>query len=203
MLPFRFAAAAAAAALFACATPTLAAPIGYFSPQTTAPDDLTVGVSGVGQDSFLPSQYSGYGRNISPPVSWKGAPARTRSYALMWEDPDGGPPTPTVHWLAWNIPADVHDLPRSVRNNGEVERPQGMRQGRNSHGGVGYTGPHPPVGGTAHHYHVQVFALDRKLSLKPLADREALLAAMKGHVIGRGQAVVLYAQAADKVAGAR
>ena len=194
-------AAAAAALALALTAPAHAAPIGYYSPQTTAPDTLKVAVGGVGQDSFLPSQYSGYGRNVSPPVSWKGGPPQTRSYALMWEDPDAGAPAPLVHWLAWNIPADVHDLPRAVRNNAEVERPAGMRQGRNGHGGVGYTGPHPPVGGTAHHYHVQVFALDRMLAVKPLADREALLNAMRGHVIARGQAVVLYAQAGAKPAG--
>ncbi len=57
-------------------------------------------------------------------------------------------------------------------------------------GSVGYTGPKPPVGDTAHHYHFQVFALDvETLGLDPGANRDAVLKAMEGHVLGKGQII--------------
>ncbi len=175
-----------------------AEPIGWDAPGLAAPATITVEVAGAGADGVLAPEYSGYGRNISPAVGWRGAPPRTRTFALLIEDPDAGSPPPVVHWLAWNIPAGVAALPRATRNAPELERPAGVRQGANSHGGTGYTGPHPPVGDPAHHYHVQVYALDRKLGLKGGADRAALLRALAGHVLARGETVVLFAEAAPK-----
>ena len=175
-----------------------AEPVAWDIPGLAAPPTITVEVAGAGADGVLAPEYSGYGRNISPAVAWRGAPPRTRSLALLVEDPDAGSPPPVVHWLAWNIPAGVAALPRATRNAPELERPAGVRQGVNSHGGTGYTGPHPPVGDPAHHYHVQVYALDRRLGLKSGADRAALLRAMAGHVLARGETVVLYAEATPK-----
>ena len=175
-----------------------AQPLAWDAPGLAAPSAITVEVAGVAPGGVLPPEYSGYGRNISPAMNWRGAPPRTRSFAVLWEDPDGGSPPPVVHWLAWNIPAGVTALPRAVRNTPQLERPAGARQGANSHGGAGYTGPHPPVGDPPHHYHAQVYALDRTLGLKGGAGRAALLRAMAGHVLARGEAVVLYAEAAPK-----
>ena len=159
------------------------------------PATLQVSVGGVGADGLLDTEYSGYGRNISPPVSWSAPPPRTRALALIVEDPDASGPTPVVHWLAWNLPAGQRDLGRAVRNVGDVLRPAGMRQGRNSHGGIGFTGPHPPIGDPPHAYHVQVFALDRPLGLGAGADRDALARALAGRAIARGEAVVRYGEA--------
>lgn len=175
-----------------------AAPIAFARPETAAPATVRVVVPALDADGTLPLPYSGYGKNIAPAVGWSGAPAGVRAWALMVEDPDGGPPTPVIHWLAWNIPAALGGLPRGTHNEAEPKRPAGLRQGVNSHGGLGWTGPHPPVGDPPHHYHVEVFALDRPLGLKGGADREALIRALKGHVLARGEAVALYAQAPDK-----
>jgi hypothetical protein len=68
-------------------------------------------------------------------------------------------------------------------------------QGRTSRGSVGYFGPKPPVGDPPHHYHVQVFALDSKLDVPAGADRDQVLAAMQGHVVGAGELVGTYRQA--------
>jgi Raf kinase inhibitor-like YbhB/YbcL family protein len=70
----------------------------------------------------------------------------------------------------------------------------GLIQGKNSHGANGYYGPHPPLGDPAHHYHVQVFALDQMLSVPAGADRDALLTAMNGHVVAAGELVALFQQ---------
>lgn len=182
------------------ATPAVQ-PLAFARPETAAPSTLHVVVPEVDADGTLPLPYSGYGKNIAPAVRWSGGPAGVRAWALMVEDPDGGPPTPVIHWLAWNIPAGLDGLSRGTHNEAEPKRTAGLRQGINSHGGLGWTGPHPPVGDPAHHYHVEVFALDRPLGLKGGADREALIRALKGRVLARGETVALYAQASDKPRG--
>ncbi len=60
-------------------------------------------------------------------------------------------------------------------------------------GKVGYMGPKPPAG-PAHHYHFEVFALDRSLDLASGAERQALLDAMKGHVLASGEFVGTYSK---------
>lgn len=67
-----------------------------------------------------------------------------------------------------------------------------MRQGPNSSGQVGYKGPRPPAGDPPHHYHVQVFAIDRSLGLPPGADRDQVLSAIEGHVVASGQLVTTF-----------
>ncbi len=65
-----------------------------------------------------------------------------------------------------------------------------MKQGTNSTGSTGYTGPKPPVGDPAHHYHLQVFALDvASLGIDPGATRDEMLQAMRGKVLAKGEIV--------------
>jgi Raf kinase inhibitor-like YbhB/YbcL family protein len=121
--------------------------------------------------------YSAYGKNETPPLSWSALPPGTRSLALIVEDPDAHSPEPFVHWTAWNIAPTAHGLPEGLG---------GAAQGRNGTGKDGWFGPHPPDA-KAHRYYFQLFALDAKLDLPPSAGRDELLAAMKGHVIGKGR----------------
>ena len=133
----------------------------------------------------IPVKYTSYGQSISPPVSWSGAPRGTRSVALIIEDPDASTPQPFIHWMIWNIPGSVSGL-------AEGKLPDGGRQGKLMYvGKVGYFGPRPPAGG-AHHYHVQVFALDQAPDAADGAERAALVAAMKGHVLASGETVGVY-----------
>jgi phosphatidylethanolamine-binding protein (PEBP) family uncharacterized protein len=64
-----------------------------------------------------------------------------------------------------------------------------MWQGPNTSGSIGYRGPRPPAGDPPHHYHVEVFALDRKLDLPPGSDRDKVLAAAQGHALASGELV--------------
>ena len=91
----------------------------------------------------IPNEFSGHGKNVSPPLSWTPGPAGTRAYVLIVEDPDAPGPTPYIHWVAYDIPASTKSLSRGVRNRPDLKSPEGMMQGPNSHGGVGYTGPRP------------------------------------------------------------
>ena len=160
-----------AAALLQAAPASAPKPgIAFDRPETaTTGPELTVGSGSFGANGFIPSENSGYGKNLSPSVTWTEGPAKTRSYVVLVEDPDGEGPQPTLHWLAYDIPASQTALSGKTRNAPRVKEPEpGFSQGPNDHGGVGWTGPHPPVGDPPHHYHVQVFALDRMTGKRPV-----------------------------------
>ena len=113
------------------------------------------------------------------------------------EDPDAAKPKPFVHWVAWNIPADVTALPEGLHTLPRLTDPEDLRQGSNSRGSTGYFGPKPPPGTGTHHYHFQLFALDTTLDVDPGADRDTLLKAVQGHVLGKAKLVGTFAAPAD------
>lgn len=140
----------------------------------------------------IPQRHSEYGEGVSPPLRWDAVDG-AQSYALVMEDPDADMPKPYVHWVAWNIPAQMTALPEGLITHPRLTDPEDMRQGRNSYGSTGYFGPKPPPGSGVHHYHFQVFALDTRLDVAPGADRDTLLEAMRGHVIGKARLIGTYA----------
>lgn len=140
-------------------------------------------------DARIPETYGAEGQNVSPPLQWSAGPAGTRSYAVLMEDPDVERDPPFVHWLLYNVPADVTSLDEAVPGAPRLQKPRGALQGRNERGSVGYFGPRPPKSDPPHHYHFQVFALDTVLDLPHGASRAELLAAMRGHVLAQGRVV--------------
>ncbi len=186
---------AALAALLAGAAQAQPAPRPVVYDGIAAPATIRVTSPAVRADGVIAPEYSGYGRNIPPAVAWSGQPAGTKSIVLLVQDPDGGGSEPVIHWVAYDIPAATTALARKTPNEPRLDKPQGMKQGPNSHGGVGWTGPHPPVGDPPHHYHLQVFALDRPLKLRPGATLDQVSAALPGRVIAKGETVFLFAQA--------
>jgi Raf kinase inhibitor-like YbhB/YbcL family protein len=158
--------------------------------RSLAPDGsaaiLTVTSSAFEEGAPIPERFAGYRDGPSPPLSWSGAPRQTGAFALIVEDPDAPGATPFVHWIAYDIPANVTSLPEGIPSSPEPATPVRMRQGRNSFGSVGWRGMEPPAGQT-HHYHVELFALDGQVPLDPEADREALLKALRGHVVAAGE----------------
>lgn len=141
----------------------------------------------------IPAMHSEYADGISPELSWSRVEG-ARSYALILEDPDARAIRPFVHWVAWNIPAEVTTLPEGLQEEPRLAEPQGALQGKTSLGSVGYFGPRPPPGDPPHHYHFQVFALDTELDVPPGADRDEVLRAMSGHVLAAGELVGTYQQ---------
>ena len=141
--------------------------------------------SRIGPGGTIPLRFTSYGQGVSPPLAWSGAPGATRAFALIIEDPDAPTPQPFIHWMVWDIPAGTASI-------AEGTVPPGARQGKLMYvGKVGYMGPRPPPGGP-HHYHIQLFALDRPAGLPDGADRAALIRAMKGHVLASGELVATY-----------
>jgi Raf kinase inhibitor-like YbhB/YbcL family protein len=142
------------------------------------------------QGEAIPRDYTGDGRNVSPPLAWREPPAGTRSFALVCEDPDA-PRGTFTHWVLFNLPAESRDLSEGVP--AQATLPNGAAQGVSDFGKVGYGGPAPPAG-KPHRYFFKLFALDRQLDLPAGATRPQVLAATKGHVLAEGQLMGTYAR---------
>jgi Raf kinase inhibitor-like YbhB/YbcL family protein len=147
-----------------------------------------------------------YGEDRSPPMAWAGAPDGTESFAMVVDDPDAmtfekGITAPRVHWVIWNIPADVTELDEDMATTTELASlgPQ-TRQGANDLKTVGWAGPCPPPnitsiqrGGSSaptqkpHGYRFRIFALDTVLDVAGGATKNELLEALDGHVLAGGE----------------
>jgi Raf kinase inhibitor-like YbhB/YbcL family protein len=121
------------------------------------------------------------GGNVSPALSWSGAPAGTKSFALTMYDPDAPTGSGWWHWLVFNLPADAKGLPTGAGDTAKGMLPAGAVQSRTDFGKPGYGGPCPPVGDKPHHYIFTVFAL--KTDKLPL-DADAG-AAMVGYYLNQ------------------
>jgi Raf kinase inhibitor-like YbhB/YbcL family protein len=100
------------------------------------------------------------GGNISPALSWSGAPQGTKSFALSVYDPDAPTGSGFWHWVVFNIPPDVTSLPKNAGDPKGAAAPKGAVQSRTDYGAPGYGGPCPPQGDPPHHYHFTIFAVD-------------------------------------------
>jgi Raf kinase inhibitor-like YbhB/YbcL family protein len=145
---------------------------------------LTITSSAFAHNATIPRKYTGDGQDISPPLSWSGLPEGTKELALIVDDPDAPTPQPWVHWVAYHIPPDTSALPEGVAPS--LRGPGSILQGKNSWPKVGYGGPSPPRGHGLHHYHFRLYALDAPLGLEPGLTKDAVLKAMKGHVLAEG-----------------
>lgn len=140
----------------------------------------------------IPREHTGDGKDLSPALAWEEVPEKTRQLALIMDDPDAPTPEPWVHWVLYQLAADVRALPAGLPRDASLAKPIAALQGKNSWGTTGYRGPAPPPGHGTHHYHFTLYALDTPLSLKPGADKKALLQAMRGHVLATGELVGTY-----------
>lgn len=149
---------------------------------------LTVTSDAFQQGGTIPAKHTCKGDDVSPPLTWTGAPEGTKSYALVVDDPDA-PDAVFTHWLLYDIPADTAELPAGVRAQEKLSN--GALQGRNDFGKTGYGGPCPPPG-HPHHYRFTLYALDRAPGLAPGAGKAQLLRAMEGHILAQYELTGLF-----------
>ena len=100
------------------------------------------------------------GNDVSPSLTWSGAPAATKSFALTIYDPDAPTGSGFWHWVVFNIPAGTTSLPKGAGTPKSKAMPKGAIQSRNDYGINGYGGPCPPAGDKPHRYQITVFAVD-------------------------------------------
>lgn len=118
------------------------------------------------------------GNNVSPSLSWSGAPNGTKSFAVSIYDPDAPTGSGWWHWVVFNIPANVTSLPKGAGAVKSKLMPKGAIQSRTDFGADGYGGPCPPPGDKPHRYQITVFAVD--VDKLPDAKNDMASAALVG-----------------------
>ena len=142
----------------------------------------------------IPDKHTCHGEDLSPPLAWSGAPAGTKSLALVAEDVDHETGV-WVHWVLFNIPADVKELVEAIPTSTDALL-DGTTQGTNDNKNIGYNGPCHPIKSRhysyrplpfeenpPHRYYFRLYALDTTLGLAPGATKAELVSAMEGHVL--------------------
>lgn len=137
----------------------------------------------------IPVKFTCAGKDLSPPLTWRGVPAQAKSLALILSDPDS-PGGRFVHWAIYNLPATTSGLGEDLNKIPVVAG--GGQQGLNSRGGYGYTGPCPPPG-RVHHYHFDLYAVDQPLTLGGATGAQ-LRQTLTGHVIAQAQLIGTFAR---------
>ena len=139
----------------------------------------------------IPDQFTRQGGNVSPRIEWSGAPADTRSFALVVEDPDA-PKGTFRHWAAYDIAPDVQWLGEGA-GSGELGSP--IRQATNDFGNAHYDGPQPPPGHGKHHYRFRLFALNvDHLDVPEDASASDVLSAAMEYSIAEADVVGTYSR---------
>jgi Raf kinase inhibitor-like YbhB/YbcL family protein len=157
---------------------------------------MTLTTTAFADGTVIPNRHTQAGDQVSPALSWSGAPDSAKSFVLIMHDIDvaSGPTGEDVlHWMVWNIPGNATSLPEGVPQGGD--QPNGMRQ--ISVSGPYYRGPGAPATGPLHHYVFELYALDTMIDVPavgqtPSATRAAVVAAMQGHIRGKGVLVGLF-----------
>lgn len=148
----------------------------------------------LGSDAFrdgeaIPRRFTCDGEDISPPLEWEGAPAETRSFVLVCDDPDA-PRGTWHHWAAYDIPPDCRSLAEGAAAGAERA---GFKQAVNDFRRPGYGGPCPPHGHGPHRYRFRLLALS--VSRLPVPDHPScpeVQREARGHVLMEAQLVGTY-----------
>jgi Raf kinase inhibitor-like YbhB/YbcL family protein len=161
---------------------------------TAAAERLTVSSTAFSDGGTIPGAYANRGcaasaENRSPQLSWRGAPAGTKSFAVTMFDPDAPTGHGFWHWVLFNIPAGVHAIDAGAStDSGPLH---GAVVGHADFGSSAYGGPCPPPGDKPHHYVITVRALD--IASVPgatsVTSGPQLVAAVEGHVLAQGKLV--------------
>jgi Raf kinase inhibitor-like YbhB/YbcL family protein len=145
-----------------------------------APTMMTVSSAAFTQN-VLPERYTCRGAGISPPIDWSGAPAGTKSFALVVDD-SSAPITPFIYWLVFHIEPGTTDIQEGML-------PTGARQALNSEGTQAYDPPCP--GAHPHWYRFTVYALSTEIDLPAGASLHVVWTAIAAATIGRGRKTVI------------
>jgi Raf kinase inhibitor-like YbhB/YbcL family protein len=136
--------------------------------------DFTLTSSSFQPGGTIPREHTCDGEDVSPSLSWEGAPDATQAFALIVDDPDA---RGFVHWVLVDLTGSATgSLPE-----GYSASPDAAQQGTNDFGRVGWSGPCPPSG--SHRYQFTLVALDASLDLPGAPQAADVRAAMAGHVL--------------------
>jgi hypothetical protein len=139
----------------------------------------------------IPTKYTCEGQDVSPPIAWSRPPVGTQSLVLILEDPEDStaPGGVFTHWVLFNIPSDIREMPEGVPPQGKLS--SGALQGKNDFGRIGYGGPCPDGTGP-HRYRFTLYALDQPLDLEAGASKKQVLDGIQGHILAHGELTGTY-----------
>jgi Raf kinase inhibitor-like YbhB/YbcL family protein len=146
----------------------------------------------------IPKKFSCEGDDVSPQLRWQGVPPAAKSLVLILHDPDAPRREGFTHWLLYNIPPAVKEIPQNAPKNQERIPGLGVH-GKNDAGKLGYVGPCPPSG--SHRYFFRLYALTTELALEPGATVQELKTAMQSHIIEQAETMGTYAKSRAQSAG--
>jgi Raf kinase inhibitor-like YbhB/YbcL family protein len=139
-------------------------------------------------NASIPPHYTCDGGNLSPPLKWSEVPSGAVSLVLLMDDPDVPKNIRADgmwdHWVLFNIPASVVGLSENAKDF------FGAKQGKNSSGKLGYTGPCPPD--RQHRYFFKLYALDTVLDLPNGSTKAEVQAACQGHILDQAELIGVY-----------
>ncbi len=142
--------------------------------------------------------FSGFGcdgENVSPALSWSGAPGATKSFAVTVYDPDAPTGSGWWHWTLFNIPAPVTQLKENAGDPNQPIAPKGSTQGMTDFAKPGFGGACPPEGDKPHRYVFTVYALDtEKLPLDTNAPGAMVGYYLHKHAIAKAVITARYAR---------
>jgi len=145
----------------------------------------------------VPKRFTCQGENISPELSWEGAPKETKFFVLILHDPDAPRRNGFTHWLLYDIPAAIDRVRENVPRHEQLA--DAALQGRNDSGEIGYTGPCPPTG--RHRYFLRLYALREKLGLTAGATADEVQIALDGKVIEQCELMASYQKSGSDASG--
>lgn len=120
-----------------------------------------------------------HGGNMSPALSWSGAPAGTKSYVITLFDGDvKDSPSGWWHWVLYNVPGNVTSLPEGAGSERASLMPKGAVEARTDLGTAAYHGPCPDKGDPPHHYLFTIYALDVDKITPPPGSSGAMVTSM-------------------------
>jgi Raf kinase inhibitor-like YbhB/YbcL family protein len=152
-----------------------------------APQLMTVSSEAFSQNT-LPQRYTCHGARINPPLDWSGAPANTKSLAVVVDD-SSAPITPYIYWLVFDIQPGTTDIQAGTTDSQEAAVPTGAKEALNSAGTMAYDAPCPS--GHSHWYRFTVYALNRDLDLPAGAPLLEVWTEIAAATIGRGRIAVI------------
>ncbi|MCM2323193.1 MAG: YbhB/YbcL family Raf kinase inhibitor-like protein [Oligoflexia bacterium] len=148
----------------------------------------------VDEKGFFDPRYTCDFDNSSPELRWTDPPEETAGFAVIAEDPDVG--SGFAHWVVYNIPNSIRHLPAGIP--AQEVLPNGIRQGVNGYGKLGYAGPCPPPRSATHRYIFRIYVLRELPELASRPTREQLLAALQPHVMATAEVMGRYHRFAQK-----